>query len=78
MTICRRCGEPITAADRKSPARLDGNAMHYECGLRMVIGSVGHLLGKCHCYGGTMEDPEGMTRRQAAQAACELWERTNR
>lgn len=71
--ICRRCEEPITAADRKSPARLDGNAMHYECGLRIVIGSVGHLRKECWCFGGTSEDPEGMTKREAARAAVDLW-----
>lgn len=71
---CRRCGEPVANGDKVSPALLDGRVMHYECGLRIVVGSVGHLLRLCSCYGGNTEDPEWMTERQAARAATALWE----
>jgi len=47
---------------------------HRECFLRHVFGSVGHQRGKCSCYGGTEEDPEGMTKREAARAAVRLFE----
>lgn len=46
---------------------------HVECGLRMIFGSVGHQLHKCGCYGGDEDDPEGMTRREAAAAAVRLY-----
>ena len=46
--------------------------VHWECAARMVVGSVGHQMGRCSCNGGDAGDPEGMTKRQAAQAALAL------
>lgn len=46
---------------------------HRNCHLRDVIGSVGHLRKQCSCYGGTEGDPEGMTKREAAEAAVKLY-----
>jgi hypothetical protein len=66
---CRWCGELIRATDHPSDVAF----MHYECGARAVIGSVGHIEGKCSCYGGTEEDPPELTRRQAAQAALDAY-----
>jgi hypothetical protein len=48
---------------------------HRECAVRDVVGSLGHLRRQCSCFGGTEEDPPGMTKREAARVACELWER---
>lgn len=42
---------------------------HLECWVRAGVGSVGHLRGRCSCYGGTEEDPDGLTLREAARAA---------
>lgn len=59
---------------------LDGvplQVMHMECHFRMIMGSVGHHLKLCSCYGGNDEDPEGMTTRQAAVAALQAWQATN-
>jgi hypothetical protein len=69
---CLLCEEAI-AEDDIGTIRA-GQVIHYECQMRSVIGSVGHQLRRCSCFGGTEEDPPGMTRRQAAQAACALWE----
>lgn len=63
---CKWCDEEMTKRDFP-PA--DGPYMHYECAARAVIGSVGHIEGRCTCYGGTEEDPPGLTRREAAKAA---------
>lgn len=71
---CLHCEEAIVEGDIGT-VNYGGQIMHYECGMRGVIGSVGHQNRTCSCYGGTEEDPPGMTRRQAAQAACALWER---
>lgn len=46
---------------------------HRECMLRSLFGSVGHQNKKCSCLGSTEEDPSGMTRREAASAATELY-----
>lgn len=51
---------------------------HRECFFRSIFGSVGHMKKTCPCYGGTEEDPPGMSRRQAALAACEFDETLRR
>lgn len=71
---CLHCQETIVEGDIGT-INYGGQIMHYECGMRGVVGSVGHLMGKCSCFGGDEEDPPGMTVREAAQAACILWER---
>lgn len=77
--ICRYCDEPILPTDEiefpSSLAEPHNRIAHIECAARKVIGSVGHLLGKCYCYGGTEEDPPGMTYRQAAKVALDLFRR---
>ena len=47
--------------------------MHYECQIRAAAGSVGHQKGLCSCYGGTEEDPPGMTKHEAAIAAAKYF-----
>lgn len=82
---CHWCEEPIQAGDSGvMMASIDVAGkpkpvpLHRECEFRSVIGSVGHLLKKCPCYGGTMNDPEGMTKREAAIAAWDLFETMHR
>lgn len=67
--ICPWCEEPVLDTDRRA-AEHRYQPLHYECGLRAALGSVGHQRKLCFCYGGTEEDPPGMTRRQAAVAAA--------
>ena len=69
---CRHCGEPVVEGDTGTADSLE-LVLHYECGLRLAIGSVGHMKGLCSCFGGTEEDPPGMTRREAAIAAARYW-----
>lgn len=68
LPLCPCCDEPILEGERLAPDMRPPT--HYECGLRAVIGSVGHQRGRCSCFGGSEEDPPGMTRRQAATAAA--------
>ncbi len=70
---CIHCDEEIQPGEAH---KIVKNA-HFECGFRMIAGSVGHQQKKCSCYGGTMEDPEGMTLREAAKAAMEEFQRNN-
>jgi len=51
---------------------------HHECFVRSIVGSVGHLLGRCSCNGGDDDDPPGLTKRQAALAACLLYAERSR
>jgi hypothetical protein len=76
---CLYCGEPVLSSDRSETvyaledARPTLRMRHFECAARAIIGSVGHLQEKCSCYGGTEEDPPGMTPRQAAKAALDYF-----
>lgn len=78
---CLWCDEEIVDGDRGfmraavTQTGADLRAEHRECGFRAVVGSIGHLLKVCHCYGGTMEDPPGITRRQSALLVW-AWVRT--
>jgi hypothetical protein len=78
--LCHRCGEPFTPSEYgyvSDCLEADGwtcIAFHRECRLRMVIGSAGHLLRQCSCYGGDLEDPPNLSIREAAQAAVAIWE----
>lgn len=63
--ICAWCGEAIAEG-----SEIEQGPLHFECGLRSALGSIGHQKKACSCYGGQQEDPPGMTRRQAAAAAA--------
>jgi len=69
--VCVWCGEELLVTEFNVDGL--GNPIHKECMMRMTIGSVGHMLQLCSCYGGNEEDPPNMTRRQAAQAAVMLF-----
>ncbi len=70
--VCVFCGEPILPGERVAPDYVQ--PVHWECGLRAVVGGLNHLNGLCSCCGGTLPpDPEGMTRREAARAAAQAW-----
>lgn len=73
---CMHCDEPIEEGDTGTIQTLVHSEIgevlrpiHYECRLRLAIGSLGHQRKLCSCYGGDKEDPEGLTRRQAAIVA---------
>lgn len=78
--LCHRCGESFSPDEYGLVSYCiyeDGAASiarHRECELRMVVGSVGHQLGLCSCFGGTYEDPPELTERQAAKRAADMWE----
>ena len=74
--LCIHCEEPITARDSGIGVPLLAETVtqtyyHLECWGRVVLGSVGHQLRVCSCYGGLYEDPPTMTKREAARAAWE-------
>lgn len=48
---------------------------HVECGVRMIIGSISHMQGRCGCYvaGSQEEDPPDITLREAARLAYNYW-----
>lgn len=68
---CIYCGELIDPRELFTDA--GGSHMHRCCLLRSVVGSVGHIKKKCSCFGGTEEDPPGLSKYEAAQAAEKLY-----
>lgn len=74
--ICPDCDEEIVKGELVMPFNDNTLLMHYECGMRGIIGSVAHLQRRCSCYvkGASETDPPGMTRREAAKAALKLWD----
>ncbi len=77
---CLHCQEPLIEGDSIAAFNNGEDAMHRNCMLRGVIGSVAHQERRCSCYlpGSTAGDPPGMTLRQAADAAVSLWESCRR
>lgn len=76
---CLHCEEAIAPDDSGVGAPfLDGATVtqawyHVECWVRMIVGSTGHQLKLCPCFGGTYEgEPETMSTRDAARAAWDL------
>jgi len=73
---CIHCDEPIAEGDTGT-LQLEG-AMHYECRLRLVVGSVEHQLKLCTCFGGTQDHNHlELTKRGDACAAASLWHATH-
>jgi hypothetical protein len=65
VILCLFCEEPILETE----TNIGG--LHTECVKRVLLGSVGHQLGLCCCPGkpGLMDDPPGLSKREATQAA---------
>lgn len=64
---CIWCDEPIAEGD--CGYLIAPRPHHRCCFYRSLLGSLGHQLGECSCFGGDREDPPGLTRKQAAEAA---------
>jgi hypothetical protein len=81
--LCIHCDEPVEKSDdgiimpvvgmrvgEYTPdPRPNYAPMHLACFMRDVVGSVGHQNKTCSCFGGNEEDPVGMTKKEAAEAA---------
>jgi hypothetical protein len=79
---CLWCQDPIEEGDSGVVTfciHADGTGTHEpshrDCHIRQAVGSVGHQLGKCICFGGpgSYDDPPGLTYRQAAELAVALF-----
>ena len=64
---CVYCKELIEEYDMGT--LTEGRLLHYECSIRLAVGSVGHQAHECSCYGGNEDDPQGLTLHEAAHAA---------
>ena len=72
---CVWCGEPILP-EEDGIIGENGGCEHIECFIRSIVGSVAHQEHRCPCYGGSEDHYEnGMTKRAAARAAFENWQR---
>jgi hypothetical protein len=68
--ICGWCAEEVHRDHQNENYRVP---MHYFCGIRAVVGSIGHMKQECSCFGGTNEDPPGLSKREAARVAGEYF-----
>jgi hypothetical protein len=77
LTPCAWCAEPFAETDCGVvlPCIPDGMLpYHDECLMRTIVGSVAHQLKVCPCFSGeAIEDAPGLSKREAAKAAVELW-----
>jgi hypothetical protein len=71
---CEWCNEEILPGER-APNRC--SHYHFPCLFRAVSGSVGHQNKRCSCFGGNEDDPPGITKRQAAEAALARYKELN-
>lgn len=80
IILCVWCGERVDDIENARQVthvdfrgRMRERLLHAECSLRGVIGSLAHIERRCSCYGGSEDDPPGMTKREAAQAAVRAY-----
>jgi hypothetical protein len=66
MSNCIYCGEIILLSETFAGSQAK---THYECGIRMVMGSVAHQKRECSCFGGTGGDDPNLSLRENAQLA---------
>ena len=79
---CAHCLEPILLGESGSIMDCIGVdsewsqiVYHAECRVRLIVGSVGHQLGKCGCNGGPdeMDDPPDVSLKEGAKQAVVLF-----
>lgn len=66
---CPHCDEPLLDGERNRDD-TQGRGWHFECLMRLVIGSAMHILGPLPCDLTCADAPE-LTKRQAARAAVD-------
>jgi len=73
--LCNYCDEPVEEGERHPAFRSE--PMHRACGLRLIVGSVAHLQGRCSCYveGSEANDDPKLTKRQAAEEVARFLQR---
>jgi hypothetical protein len=78
---CLYCDEDVDHGDEAPTPfrwiqRPNGmEPIHEECFFRILVGSVAHQMQACPCYGGTVEDPPSLSKRDAARLAYHHFKR---
>jgi hypothetical protein len=72
---CQHCGEPVLPHEQRAP--ILNAIMHFECGFRLVGGSVGHQQKNCYCYGKTDTSELGISKREAARRSLAFYRSQN-
>jgi len=70
--LCFHCDEPIEKSDNGFIGSF-GEPPQAKLCPRSILGSVGHQNKTCSCFGGMDEDPVGMSKREAAKAAYQVY-----
>ncbi len=77
--ICPYCGESILPDEEVRPINNGDEIIHHACLTRSIVGSVGHQLGVCQCFGGSSDgDPPGKSKREGALCALAFFEANTR
>ena len=79
---CLWCEEFFRPGDTRTPdpvyTPVGPRFQHIECAVRSIVGGLNHLNGLCCCCGGKLPpDPEGVSRREAAQMAYQVFRARN-
>lgn len=73
MPDCLWCNEPILDHEARVPLNNDTAWEHMECFIRSVMGSLGHQMHQCPCYGQFDKSEIRMSRRECARQAFVYW-----
>lgn len=76
--VCLWCEEKIKDGDKgflisNISNTEEYNPAHTECFLRQIYGSIGHQKKNCSCFGGSEEDPVGLSKRESAIVAVDYF-----
>lgn len=80
IPVCAFCDEPVTSEDRQGQhvGYVDGSLehtlhlTHYECGLRSVLGGIGHMTNHAHWCVEEGDPDAGMSYRDSAREVLRI------
>lgn len=76
VEVCGYCDEPVDWPVVVFPVVTQTGTqtyrLHVECDTRRTVGSIGHQLTLCSCFGGDFDEPAWLTKREAALVAAAL------
>lgn len=71
IVTCKHCENEIAPLPEGIPVGLNGEPVHLECFIRVILGSARHQMQLCHLGG--CEDPSEVSAHDAAKMAALVW-----
>jgi hypothetical protein len=75
IPVCAFCDEPVTSQDRQGQHVGSAGGVHqthYECGLRSVLGGIGHMTNHAHWCVEVGDTDAGMSYRDSAREVLRI------